>query len=297
MNQRAKHAHDDPGGAWRLILLALFFLFRLLIDYPRADRWGRPGILVHGEKKPVWHTRVSTLAKTLDDQNGLTSWKCVMVAGGAALRPDILAKIAARWPRTELNKAELNEYAEELKEAAAASAGANMGDALHEMVARVNRGEDFKPLPTFEADIKAYRDLLERHGLETIPEYVERTVVIEGLSEPIAGSFDLLVRKAGKLYVADLKTGQKLDLAWQAIAVQLTLYSRGTSLYRWEDDGRDPMPEVDQKTGLVIHLPAGSAAATLHVVDLVAGWEATQHALWARSWRKRKDIVRAAKAN
>lgn len=267
-----------------------------MTSYPRSDHWERPGIMPRGGTKPVWHTRATTVAKTLDDENGLSDWKGAMVAIGATLRPDIVAQVAANSPWTEDTKAKLKKLAGQLKEAAAASAGANMGDALHAMVARVNQDPAFKPLPTYEPDIKAYRDLMERYGLAVDPAYVERTVVLEGLSEPVAGSFDMLVQKAGRWFVADLKTGQKLDRAWPSIAVQLSLYAHATSLYRWDDDTHEDFPEVDQSVGLVIHLPAGSAMATLHRVDLAAGWEAAQHALWARQWRRRKDITRPAKA-
>lgn len=266
-----------------------------MTDYPRADRWGRPGIIPEGGTKPMWHTRVTTVAKTLDDMNGLMDWAGVMVAGGAALRPDILAQIAARWPRTEDNKAELNELAAQLKEAASASAGANLGDALHHVIARRSQGEDFRLLPTLEPDVKAFDDLLERHGIEIDREFVERTVVLP--DQMVAGSFDFLARK-GERFIADLKSGQNLGRGWQAIAVQLSLYSRAKTIYDWETDTHRPMPEVNQHHGLIVHLPAGSASASLYVVDLDAGWEAAEMSLWVRNqWRKRKDLARPARTN
>lgn len=269
------------------------------MNYPRTDRWGRPEILDPATGRYVARTRVTTIAKTLDGMEGIMNWREVMVAGGAALRPDILAKVAARWPRTDANKAELNRLAEELREAAAASSGANLGDALHTVLARRLTGEDFTPLPPLDADLKAVEELLERAGLEVVPGLVERTVVIDGLPEPVAGSADCFLRRRGAtdgpVLTTDLKTGQSLDLAWPSIAAQLSLYSRGTALYDWETETYEPMPEVNPRQGLVIAAPAGSATAELWAVDLEAGWKATRVALWVRQWRKRRDFVRPAR--
>lgn len=265
-----------------------------MTDYPRADKWQRPLIRPRGEDKAQPHTRSSTLAKTLEDANTLLGWYGTFAAYGAVSRPDLAAKLASLWPWREETKKELKLVTEEMKNAAGGSAGANMGDALHSMVHRINLGEDFKPLPQFEPDLKAYSDLLDRHGIEIVPGMAEQTVVIEGLSERVAGSFDMIVAKGGRNYIADLKTGQKLDYGWPAIAVQLALYSRATSIYDWADDSHHEMPVVDQDVGLVVHLPSGSAHASLHVVDLEAGWSAVPHALWARAWRNQK-VARPAK--
>lgn len=284
-------------------LLALPLLLRLAIDYPKTDRWQRPLILDPESGKHVARTRVTTVAKALDDMNGLIDWHGVMVAGGAALRPDILAKISARWPRTDENKGELNRLAKELKEAGGGSVGANLGDALHTVLARRLMGEKFTPLPPLDADLKAVEDLLERAGLEPVPGYVERTVCVEGLSEKVAGSFDSLLRRKarpelgkgpGRPIITDLKTGKDLDLSWPTIAAQLALYSRASTVYTWETETHEPMPDVRQDQGLVIHAPAGTATAELYVVDLERGWQAVQVALWVRAWRKARDFVRPA---
>lgn len=266
------------------------------MDYPRSDRWGRPLIVPDGDSREVPHTRVTTVAKTLDGQEGLTRWKGRMTAGGAALRPDILAQVAATWPPTEANKAQLDGYVEELKEAAAASAGANAGDAHHQVMARVWRGEVFRPIPPFDATVEVIGDLLEKAHLRPVPDWVERTVVLP--EETVAGSFDLLVEtRAGQLFVADLKTGKDLELAWPSIAIQLALYSRASTLYDWEARTHAPMPEVNQYQGLVIWLPAFGKKASLHVVDLRIGWEAAQLALEVRAYRTRKDLARPARVN
>lgn len=262
------------------------------MDYPRSDRWQRPLIIPPGGKKEEPFTRVTTVAKTLDGGEALADWKQVMVAGGAAIRPDIVAQVAANWPRTQENKKLLNKLAESLKEAAAASAGANLGDALHAMVARINRGEKFKPLPPWDVDVKAYQDLLEQAGITVVRDMVEQTVVLPKFG--IAGSFDFVGKKGSPLFVCDLKTGQDLGYSWLSICIQLSLYASAETIYDWDTRTHRPMPKVNQKQGLVVHVPAGGGQAALHVVDLELGRAATEVALAVRAWRKRNDLSRPA---
>jgi hypothetical protein len=120
---------------------------------------------------------------------------------------------------------------------------------------------------------------------------VERIVVNHELS--IAGTFDRLVTVDGwpRPLIADLKTGANLDFTWGAIAVQLACYANADHLYDQVKDRTTPMPEVDRDWALVIHLPAGKADCTLHLVDIRAGWEAAKLCAAVRDWRKRKNLA------
>lgn len=264
------------------------------MDYPRADRWGRP-VMPHPEtgKEQSW-TRATTVAKTLDDGGGLINWTGAMVAGGAYARSDIVGKVGARWPMTDDNKPEIYALVDELKEAGGASVGRNAGDTLHEMIRRVNLGEKFKPMPPWDADVKAYLDLVDRAGLEVDTDFVERTVCLPELG--IAGSFDLAPRKGGERYIADLKTGKMGDYSWAAWVTQLGIYANASWMYDWETGEFEPMPPVNQRRALVVHLPAGSANAELYVVDIEPARRAIKAALWVREWRKQaKQLARPAK--
>lgn len=263
------------------------------MDYPKRDRWGRPLIVPPGGGEEEPFTRVTTIAKKLNGMEGLSIWQQRMAVGGAALRPDILAQVAAIWPPDDNNKSKLDGYVAELREAAAASAGARAGDAFHSVMARVWRGETFKPIPPFDTIALMIENLFRHAGVVPLPEYVERTVVLPELK--VAGSFDLLVKKGPHVLVTDLKTGQDLELAWPSIAIQLALYSRAETIYDWDTQTHEPMPPVNQKQGLVIWVPAFSKMASLHVVDLEAGWEAAQMCFWVDRWRKRKDLARPVK--
>lgn len=251
---------------------------------PTLNRWGQ--YVIDGRD----YQRVTTLAGLMENRHNLERWGKRGVGRGLTFRPDILAAIAAC---PDEDKARLDGLCDQALEAAAASAGANLGTALHEMTARVDRGEDFRPLPPWDTDIKAYTDLLERAGVTICPAWIEQTVVVPELG--VAGTFDRVVEKNGRLYIADLKTGKSLDYGWSAIAIQLACYAHGDHIWDWDHQTRNLMPEVSQKTGLVIHLPAGTGEASLHVVDLEAGWEAAKHAVWVREWRSRKDLARPAR--
>ena len=58
---------------------------QLAQEIPR-DRWGRPLITPVDGGDPMPYTRVSTLAKALDDKTALTDWKCRQVAIGPLRR-------------------------------------------------------------------------------------------------------------------------------------------------------------------------------------------------------------------
>lgn len=288
--------------SWLLYLLVLPFLVLrniLAMDYPRSDRWKRPLILLPDAKKEEAFTRVTTVAKTLSGQEALSEWKARMVAEGACLRPDILSKYKATLPSNpddKKRKAIQNGLCDSLKEAAAASTGANEGEAFHQVSARWDSGEKFRPLPPHDTWIKSYAACLDRHDIEIAPEYIERTVVLPELG--IAGSFDRLVgsrKKRNGLWVFDVKTGKDLSYSWAEIAIQLALYAHAEWLYDWDTRECSPMPEVDRQTGLVLWLPVATGEASLHVVDIAAGWEAAQLAMAVRSWRNRKDLAREAR--
>jgi hypothetical protein len=52
-----------------------------------------------------------------------------------------------------------------------------------------------------------------------------------------------------------------------------------------------PIPPVNQKWGLILNLPVGTASAELHWVDLELGWEAAQLAVVVRKMRSMKSTA------
>lgn len=263
--------------------------FADVVVEPERDRWGRYMIVPQAGGKAKPYTRATTVAETLDDRYNLELWKVRTTAQGIILRPDVYAELASLpHPVDKATKAKWDKACARAMDYAKGSAGSNLGTALHRFVERINRGEDPKVPAPWDADIAAYREALVRHGLTIDSRYLERVVVLNHLG--VAGTFDLIVGTPdGRLRIADLKTGATLDFSWNAIAVQLALYANADSLYDLSTKTHGGMPEVDRDVALVLHLPAGKGECTVYEVDIAAGWEAAQHAMWAREWRKERD--------
>lgn len=248
---------------------------------PKRDRWGRPLIIdPDGGAKLKPYTRVSTLAKTLDDQSGLMRWMQRQVAIGIAHRADLLALARATDPTDKRTLADLCEQA---MAAAGASSAANTGTALHSFTEAIDNGHDIDIPAEFAADLTAYRAAME--PLHVVA--CEQFVVIDELEA--AGSFDRLVTLPnGQNVIADIKTGKDAATYATATAAQMALYARG-KLYDPTTGRRVPLPgDVSHDLGLLIHLPAGAGTCSIYKVDLAFGWLMATVATEVRGMRKAK---------
>jgi hypothetical protein len=275
-------------------------------DQTRRDRYGRYLVVPPAGGPPIGYSRATTIAKVLDSGGGLASWKAAMTVQGLLLRSGLRAQWEALmnqehgdpWYNSQQGKARAKALVEECAAVGGASDRAQIGLALHAITALMDAGQAPSHLtPETKRDIEAYQSGLKSARLEVVPRAVELTVVLDAYQ--VAGTFDRLLTMQGRPLplVSDLKTGGNLDYSFQSFAVQLAIYSRGDFLYRQGDapdgskDERLPMPEVDQEYGLILHLNAGTGELAVYTVDLVAGWEAFTHSLWARSWRNSKPYL------
>jgi hypothetical protein len=253
-------------------------------------------------------TRATTVANTLADRYGLERWAQRNTVLGLGAREDLYALAASCTPD---DKDELNRIVDQAQEAAKARSGANLGTALHRLTERIDSGElDPSDVPTqWQPDVAAYQKALADGQVTIHREYIERIVILPDLK--IAGTLDRIVTVDGQLTVADLKTGANAVDYPHDMTIQLALYANAGYMWkgtaedvdrdRWgryvlpdpekEPDVYEPMPAVDQTTALVIHLPVDQGSCSLHQVDLAAGWEAAQQAVWVREWRKRKNLT------
>jgi hypothetical protein len=230
------------------------------------------------------YTRSTTWAKTLDDPFGLHIWKLRQGGKGLAFKPDLLARVAA----TKDNR-EIDELMEEAITAAGGDEGRNLGNALHSFCQRIDLGEEVFIPPPWDKDVDAYVNALVKAGVTIVPEYIERICVNEHLG--VAGRFDRLVRLAdGRLVVADLKTG-KADYQWSSWAVQTAVYARSETVYDEATETHSPMPEVDQATALIIHLPVRQATCTLYAIDIDFGWQGALLAGMVRNHRRNNSVA------
>ena len=231
--------------------------------------------------EPVAWTRATTFITAIKDTYGLELWKRRMAGLGLAARPDLLARVQSTDPNA---KRVLDAILDDALEAAAAGAKANVGTALHSWTEQLDAGHTPNVGAEWQPDIDAYQATLAAHGVAHVPGMTERTIVIEALG--VAGTFDrlstlpILERPA----VADLKTGN-VEKGWEDIALQLALYAHGDAIWDPAAGTFEPMPEVDQDVGLVIHLPAGTGACTLYLVDIRRAWEMVKVCGKVRDWR------------
>lgn len=262
--------------------------FATLIEPPR-DRWGRPLIEPLDGGKPIAYTRVSTLAKTLDDQSALMLWKQRMTAIGMSKRPDLISMVAAQQDDKKL----LNDVVKQAMAAAESDRAANVGTALHALCEHLDNDTLPTNVPAEHLnDLYAYEQAME--GIEVLA--AERFVVTDEVQA--AGTFDRLVRLPdGRLVVADIKTGQSEPDYPQAVAQQVAIYARGW-LYSHEKGRIAKLADlgVSLDTGLLIHLPAGQGRCDLYTLDLNYGWTLAQIAVHVRAAYKQKPLAKWAAA-
>lgn len=278
------------------------------------DRWGRyanlPGI--PGVVGPMPWTRVTTLAKTLEDTYFLELWKLRQTVIGIKLRPTLLDAIGGRDVGTLLDlladggempkrlKDLLNGVASTAMEEAGSFDGATKGTSFHDLAEKLDEvGKTVDELPGFAETLpeesvrmlRAYHGALQAHGLRAVPEYMERIIAVPELG--VAGRLDRIYAEAdGTLRIGDLKSQKTLDFGHMSLAIQLACYSHAKWIFNqftWE---WEPMPELDPSTGVIAWVPAVEPGrAEVHDVDLDFGWTLAKASARTREWRKKKGIV------
>jgi hypothetical protein len=248
--------------------------------------------------RPRQFTRVTTFAKSVSDTYLLSLWQQRMAVKGVTMRPDLFARISS-LPFEE--RAELNLMVEKAKEAAGSADRAHMGSALHSFTEAHDRDEKVAS-GAWDADLAAYRLLLQKAGLQPIPDLIERKVCNPMFD--VVGTLDRSVLQvvdkpgpAGPVStvqrILDLKTGRSLDWGWGEIAVQLYLYASADHLWNPVSEEWELFPAHDTGTALVIHLPAGEHRADLYEIDLSLGEEGAHLCKRVREWRAAGRVKRA----
>jgi hypothetical protein len=249
----------------------------------KRDRWGRPMIEPPGGGKAVGYTRVSTLAKVLDDKTALMRWKQRQTALGLGLRPDLASMAAA----CEGDNRKLDEVVEQAMTAAQSEKAANIGTTLHLLTEMIDKGGEPNNLHGHMDDLRAYQNAMA--PIEVLAS--EIFIVCDEVQA--AGTFDRLVRLPdGRTMVADIKTGQHEPRYPHAATIQISIYAHG-NLYD-PDKGRTGLLAdlgVEQDTGLLIHLPANQGRCELYLLDLSVGWQLARTAVAVRDIFKTKPLT------
>lgn len=264
----------------------------------KRDRWNRPLLppvnltLARAEGDERAFTRVTTFASALGDESNLTAWKMRLVAKGMAEREDL--RLLARSADAS-DKATLNEVAEAAFEIAGGNAGRRLGTAFHKFSEIRDRGgPDSLIDPEFLPHVNAYSAALDAHGIEIMPDYIERLVAWEKFS--VSGSFDNVVMWQGRPTVLDKKGGADLAYSWLKIAVQLLCYASADGIWDQENYRWLPMPAgLRQDVALVAHVPTGKrgeeARCDIYVIDLAEAAEAIRISYEAREWLKTRNLA------
>ena len=247
------------------------------------DRWGRY-LVTTPDGKQKGYTRVTTIAKSCDEEGALKQWANRMVVTGLVNRSDLLAQAS-----TKLNdKSALNKICEEAITAGGGSSRANLGTALHALTEEIDLGRKPPILPGLQADLDAYVSTLEKQCVHIMPNYIESVVIHD--DKEYAGTLDRIVEVDGRMYIADLKTGTDLTYAWRSISVQLAAYADAQHIYDYKTSVRTSLPMIEKDRAIIFHLPAGEGRCELYWVDLEAGRKGLELSLNVRAWRKRNDI-------
>jgi hypothetical protein len=261
--------------------------FSLLAEAPK-DRWGRYKISDPASGKERGYTRVTTIAKVLDDSSSLADWKTRMAITGIVQRADLLAQASTSLD----DRSKLNKIANDAIEAAGAYSRANLGTALHSITQQLDLGMKPQILAGLQSDIETYVASIAAWDFKMKKEWIEILLINDEYE--YAGTADRIVTtRDGKICIFDLKTGTDLSYSFGSIAVQLAMYANADWIYDWKTGERTPLPEgLDMKEGIICHLPAGEADCKFYTVDLEAGWEAAKMSFATRNWRKRKDLFK-----
>lgn len=253
----------------------------------QRDRWDRPLLPPPNGGKPIPYTRVSTLAKTLDESFNLGKWKQRMTALGVAARPDLLA-LAARLGAED--KDQLDELCEAAMQASGANDARDLGTALHAFTEAIDRGETVNPPPELAADLVAYRRVMAELSLESLE---QELFVCNDLLQA-AGTLDKLVRLPnGQVAVADQKSGRDAARYAHNAAIQIAIYAHSRRI-NLETGQRSPLhPDLNTDIGLLIHTPAKQGRASIHRLDLKQAWSWAQMCVEVRAWRKSKPAALA----
>jgi len=254
---------------------------------PKRDRWGRYLVVPEGGGKAVAMTRATTISGLLDSRHAIEKWQQRHVAVGLASRPDLLAQVQST---TIEDKQTLNSVCQKALDASGADAAASMGTALHRVVEKVNLDPEAEVPDAFAERIAEYRRVMAAHGVTVCLDAVEQIHILAELG--IAGMADAHVMFGGRRYIFDLKTGSSIDYGAGGYAVQLAIYANSTSVYDPHTETHRPMPaDLDRDRAIICHLPAKGGKATLKWLDITAGREALDHAVFAHRWRNRNDLL------
>lgn len=258
-------------------------------DYRRAN--GAP--MVSDPDKPgkfLRYSRPSGWGHDLDDESALVLWKIDRAMDGIASSPALAAKVVAagNTGRKQLREEAINKgRGEEASE---------LGTALHAMTVKFEADPTWQAPPPFDADLRVFVETLMAAGI--VSAFTEIPMCNDeyraaGTADRIFLTTRELVTPDGTrippgMYImGDIKTGSKLDYSLPGYTIQLAIYAGGYVYDLDKDERQFPPANLNQKWGLLVHLPAGTGTCRLVWVDLEVGRHGADLVRSVRQWRKR----------
>ena len=226
---------------------------------PARDRYGR---YMHQHPQYGYRSsfsRATTIAKKLDSGSNLMDWHDRKLIEGLARYPQLLdgLDVGKLGTTNEYRlRQTLKQISENATNAAGAADGREFGTALHAWTEAVDHGKAmYADVPReFKPYVASYLQALSRHGIEPIPEYVERIMYC-----PITdtmGTIDRIYRlPTGELVIGDIKTSGNIDFAWTSIALQMAQYANASHLLSEDGQAWEPMPKVRHDIAVIAGIP------------------------------------------
>ena len=211
------------------------------------DTYGRYKITPAGAKRAKSYSRVTTIAKAIEDTHNITMWKLRNALKGVADRKDLLLQIQTLDP--DKDKRTLDRIAETCLELGGGTKAATTGTAIHSILEQHDKGAyvlDRKPPAELVETIQTYAEVLKANQVTVLPEWIETVLVND--EDQYAGTVDRIVQIGGVHYIADLKTGKTLDFGGLGFGAQLAAYAHCTHA---TSDGKDRR-ELPHGAGIVV---------------------------------------------
>lgn len=275
------------------------------------DSYGRYKLPSPTTGRPTSFTRATTVSSTTADHYMLGQWKIrekvmavlkaqefstTLLSGDGDSMTDNQMAMACKYNELASSigtaKArDINATIDIIHDFAGGADARELGTAVHDWLGELDMGRVlFHQLPDYiKPYATSYLSALREAGLVAVADYTERVVLNDRGKETVAGRIDRIYRRisTGELVLGDLKTSKSLDLAAMEYAIQFAVYGYATLMLDLNGTSWSPMPEIDQDTCVVLHVPSDKPEDAKAVAfDLYAGGEGMITALEVRTQRK-----------
>jgi hypothetical protein len=253
----------------------------------------RPRVVPPGRADALLYWSPTNIAKLPGDHFLLELWKQRQVLLGTALDQGIQDQaIAAQNDRDALNK-----LVQRAMNRAKSDENADRGSARHAISAKIDFGlQPGRLSDSLRADLDAYR-----HATRHFDMVLGEVFVVDDVHK-MGGTLDRVCEYQGRYYIMDLKPPES-GFSQDERAIQFAIYARAQA-YNWNLAqhlmATDPkalptarlraeLPQpLDQERAIMVHVPrGGTGRASTAWVDIAAGWEGFEHAIWQRRWQSR----------